>query len=352
MTNYALIGDVGGTKVTMAVVAVPSLLRGLSLDRYLESDIVTQETARHSATALSDQIIEIGKELARSKRISVIALATPGPIINGEIVGSPNMGAERIPVALPLFLEFNAEIYHGNDADTATLGMGGLEQEVLNQVTMCVSTGIGGGFIASGRLVRTNVEPGHFKVGYRLKDPLLGTVYCGCGDEQCWEAHSSSTGVGNKAGQYLVLHPDHETLIISLLLNEESPLSLNDTPQLDVTPGPQNPIRGEHIYSAAAMGDKLAQRLVDEAAQANIYGFGEMISGYGPEKINVFGGMALAQYDRVIGPVIQALPPVGQRAKPYSLNPVPNIEPVPDPRIVLVGAIVASYNLVNRIRNY
>jgi glucokinase len=95
-------------------------------------------------------------------------------------------------VGLPVVLE--------NDANCAAWGEArfGAGRDRDDIVMITVGTGIGGGIILDGHLVRggfgIGAEPGHMNV---VRDGLP----CGCGQRGCWEQYGSGTALHRRAAE-------------------------------------------------------------------------------------------------------------------------------------------------------
>jgi glucokinase len=117
-----------------------------------------------------------------------IALATP--TIKG-FTDFPLRQAVEEALGLPVVIE--------NDGPCAALGewLCGAGQGVRNFVFVTVSTGIGGGIVSEGRLLRGKLGlAGH--IGHIPVRPDGGNI-CFCGQRGCWEAEASGTALERKA---------------------------------------------------------------------------------------------------------------------------------------------------------
>ena len=136
-------------------------------------------------------------------------------------------------------------------------------------VYFTIGTGIGGGIIVDGKLVSGKNggggEVGHTKVERNGK-------LCGCGQEGCWEAYASATG---------------------LIREAQSRLAVNKTNKLyERVKGRE--IEAKDIFDVAKEGDEFALKLVDYEADYVALGIGNLLNVLDPEIIVVGGGVALA----------------------------------------------------------
>src|SRR5205823_8658450 len=101
---------------------------------------------------------------------------------------------ENVPVRDEISRRIGALVILENDANAAALGEKwmGAGREVDDLVLLTLGTGIGGGIIAGGRVLRGIVgmagELGHITV-------VPDGNPCGCGNRGCLEKHASATAV-------------------------------------------------------------------------------------------------------------------------------------------------------------
>jgi glucokinase len=138
-------------------------------------------------------------------------------------------------------------------------------------VLFTLGTGVGGGIIIGDLVVEGEhshgAEIGHMKI--EMSNPRQ----CGCGRWGCLEAYASATGVVKRAREAIA-----EAGGLSLLrpfLQEEAELTAKD------------------IFNAAAAGDTLAQKIVDETAFYLAVGATNLMHTIDPDMI-VFGGGMIA----------------------------------------------------------
>jgi glucokinase len=113
----------------------------------------------------------------------------------GVITGSNNLPfLENVPVRDELCRRLGTKVILENDANAAALGEQwmGAGRGVDDLVLMTLGTGIGGGIISGGRIVRGSVgmagEFGHVSV-------VVNGNPCGCGNQGCLEKHASASAV-------------------------------------------------------------------------------------------------------------------------------------------------------------
>src|ERR1022692_3592490 len=131
-----------------------------------------------------------------------IGVGVPGFIRmkEGFITNSNNLRyLENFPVRDELELRLGTPVILENDANAAALGEKwmGAGKEVDDLVLLTLGTGVGGGIISGGRVLRGYVgmagEVGHMTV-------VPNGNPCGCGNQGCLEKHASATAVVAMAG--------------------------------------------------------------------------------------------------------------------------------------------------------
>ena len=117
----------------------------------------------------------------------------------GVIVGSNNLPEfDHYPVRDEIERRLGAKVILENDANAAALGEKwmGTGRDVDDLVLITLGTGIGGGIISEGRVMRGHVgmagEVGHMTV-------VPNGNPCGCGNTGCLEKHASATAISAMA---------------------------------------------------------------------------------------------------------------------------------------------------------
>ena len=117
----------------------------------------------------------------------------------GGLAYSPNLPyLENFPIRDEMRRRLGAPMILENDANAAALGEKwmGAGRDVDDLVLLTLGTGIGGGIISGGRVLRGFVgmagELGHITV-------IPNGNPCGCGNQGCLEKHASATAVSAMA---------------------------------------------------------------------------------------------------------------------------------------------------------
>jgi len=176
--------DVGGTKISYAIIdekgEFVSKIKKVSTPKTLE--------------ALQETFKNIIKE--NENDVDYISFATAGAINleNTKVEScSPNMPKGYNSIE---FSEYSTKpVYVENDANAAAWAeyKVGAAKGYDNNIMITLGTGIGGGVIINGEMLRGKSgragELGHIKI-YPDKRRM-----CGCGNYDCWEAYGSGTGL-------------------------------------------------------------------------------------------------------------------------------------------------------------
>jgi glucokinase len=191
MPEYAIGVDLGGTNLRAAAID----RTGKMLDK-----ISAPTDFRAGRDAVLGDIASAISQL-RDKHgaagLTGIGVGVPGFIRmkEGVITNSNNLPyLENLPVRDELTTRLGAKVILENDANAAALGEKwiGAGRDVDDLVLLTLGTGVGGGIISGGRILRGHVgmagEFGHMTV-VPTGNP------CGCGNQGCLEKHASATAV-------------------------------------------------------------------------------------------------------------------------------------------------------------
>lgn len=195
MTEYAIGVDLGGTNLRAAAIDHS----GKMLDKISGST----NFAEGRDAVLTDMAAAIVKlrEQHGAAGLAGIGVGVPGfiRIKEGYITGSNNLPyLENFPVRDEISKRLGTRVILENDANAAALGekWSGAGRDVDDLVLLTLGTGVGGGIISGGRVLRGAVgmagEFGHMTV-------VPNGNPCGCGNQGCLEKHASATSVAAMA---------------------------------------------------------------------------------------------------------------------------------------------------------
>jgi glucokinase len=209
----------------------------------------------------------------------------PGPVNpwTGVIASAPNLpGWRDVPFKEIVEAALGLPAHVGNDANLAALGEHsyGAGRGDDDMIYLTVSTGIGGGIIADGRLVLGTAglagEPGHMTI-------LPDGPPCNCGNTGCLEVLASGTAIGREARRRLAA-------------GEASALAGQPIETVDA----------EDVVRAARAGDRLAAEVFGEAMGYLGVGVANLVHLFNPRAIIIGGGVSNAG-DLLFHPVREAV---------------------------------------------
>ncbi len=196
MADYSIGVDLGGTNFRAAAID-----RG---GKVLEGISGATNFAGGREAVLGDIVEAIEALRGRHGRqtLAGIGVGVAGfiRIREGFIANANNLPyLENFPVRDELARRLGTKVILENDANAAALGEKwvGAGKSVDDLVLLTLGTGVGGGIISGGKILRGAVgmagEIGHTTV-------VPGGNPCGCGNQGCLEKHASATSVSAMAG--------------------------------------------------------------------------------------------------------------------------------------------------------
>lgn len=247
--------DLGGTRVRAAIIG--------STGELLER--IEQATRKADGPhAIVDQIADMANSLverAGTRMVAGIGICSPGPLDTetGLVLSVPTIqGFTDFPLRNELQSRLPWPVLLENDGIAATLGEWrfGAGRTAENMVYVTISTGIGGGAVVDGNLLRgRRGMAGH--VGHMVI--AVEGRRCPCGNRGCWEAYASGTAFSTIAREY----------------------------------GFQD---GIEAFGAARKGDEAALELVGQLAHQLGVGIVNLAHLFSPKKI-VLGGGVMNAFD-------------------------------------------------------
>jgi glucokinase len=266
--KYSLGIDLGGTNI-----------RGGILDasgQILFRDRKASNARKHKkGEEIAKEIFTFIRQLLKKSHLSLadivkLGIGVPGTILQplGMVGEAPHIPSlKHFPIREALEKTLCREIIVENDANCLALGEfhQGVGRGSKHLCLLALGTGVGGGIIIDGSLVRgksgTAGELGHLVIE---KDGPL----CRCGNRGCLEAYCSSAGFGN---------------ILQSLGQAPSPAQEDDG-YIDLAP----------FCGQAAAGDQLALTVFELMGTYLGVGLSSIINMLNPEVIVITGGLAKA----------------------------------------------------------
>jgi len=256
MENYKIGIDLGGTKLLGIVVDSHNKiidLRKIILQKSITIDKV-----------ISD-IVGIYNEFSNQLTIKTFGLAVPSSVRfeSGIATFLPAYGWRDVPFKKLIESEIDVEIKLDNDVNLATLAEYtiGAGKGVQSLYTFYPGTGIGGGYIYNGELIRGYNDTAG-EIGHMVLD--INGVKCNCGQTGCLETIVSNTG-------------------FKRLLNEAKTKG-----ELSILHNNCN-ITSEQIYKAWEVGDTIVKNILKYQAEVLGVAIANVINTIGVERI-IIGG--------------------------------------------------------------
>src|SRR5947209_3781238 len=187
MPEYTIGLDLGGTNLRAAAID----RSGVMLDK-ISGSTNFAEGRDAVLSEITDAIAKL-RDKHGPTGLAGIGVGVPGFIRmkEGIITGSNNLPfLENLPIRDEISRRLGALVILENDANAAALGEQwmGAGRHVQDLVLLTLGTGIGGGIISCGRVLRGSVgmagEFGHITA-------VPGGNPCGCGNQGCLEKHAS-----------------------------------------------------------------------------------------------------------------------------------------------------------------
>ena len=307
-TEGVVVGaDIGGTNQTVAVARLDGEVIATHRRRLGEGGTAQEVVA--NVFAMIDEALETVRrdhgEGAAPGRLLRVGIGFGGPVDHkeGVVLRSHHVpGWDGYPLREAVEQRLDAPVVLDNDANAAALGeaLFGAGRGSRDLLYVNVGTGIGAGIVLNGRLHHGQHgmagEIGHVTV-------LPDGPECGCGKRGCLEALASGRSLGRRAREAAAAEPRDAARLVAL------------------AGGSAAAIQGPHVVEAAAAGDALAARLVEETAGYLGLALGNAANLLDPALIVLGGGLAAA------GDVLFA--PLGAAVRQHLLpgTPAPPVVP-------------------------
>lgn len=264
--------DVGGTGIKGAAVAEDGTLRHRS----------ERATPAHDVDAIAQTIADLARELIDAcqrdgEEVRAVGVACAGFVdaAGGTVLFAPNLAWRDAPLKSRLEAAVGRPIFLENDANAAAWGefrFGGA-READDMLLVTIGTGVGGGIVSDGELLRGSegvaAEIGHLRV-------VPDGNRCGCGNRGCLEAYASGTALVRE-GRELVGGGSPHAGALS-----------------DLCGGDPQRLTGHMITRAASGGDPAATELFADLGRWLGEGVASLVAVLDPGLIVIGGGVSEA----------------------------------------------------------
>ncbi len=272
MNNELILAcDLGGTNLRMAAVnAEGDILHFVKVDT---------PKAKHPAEIvrlITESAEQCRAAVRHSGTVRALAAAVPATInaAEGIILKSPNISAlDEFSFSATVSDRLGLPVILENDANAAAIGEHtfGAAKNFQNAIILTLGTGVGGGIIINGELLR-GINGTAGEIGHICVEPHGAP--CGCGSVGCLEQYASATAIVRLARELADQYPN------SILQDETQMTSFA-------------------VYQAGMAGDELALKVFRRMGFCLGAALADLVNVLNPEVI-VIGGGASAAWDLFI----------------------------------------------------
>ncbi len=259
--------DIGATKVSAGVVDRTGHVTGHSGALHHPNE--------GPSTVLPVAFDAVELALGGSKapaRIGIGVAAQVDPS-DGSVWYAPNLAWRSVPLAQMVAERFHCPVVVSNDARSAAFGEWrfGAGSGAGNLLTIIVGTGVGGGSVVGGRLLRgaSNAlgEIGHIAL-------VSGGRKCHCPARGCLEAYVGGWAIAERAQERVRREPRAGQALLRIA-------------------GALDQIDARTVAQAASEGDPLAESIVRTTSDYLATGVAGLVNAFNPDRVVMGGGVIL-----------------------------------------------------------
>ncbi|MGA2747472.1 MAG: ROK family protein [Verrucomicrobiota bacterium] len=280
--DYFVGVDLGGTKILAGV--FDDKLNCLGKTKMsTKSERGPEEVIERIARCARDAVDECDLDF---KQVRAVGVGAPGAVDaeTGRVIFAPNLQWQDVALKKILEKQLGLPVSVENDCNSATLGV--FEKELLSKprhlIGVFIGTGIGGGIILDGKLYSgfngTAGEIGHMVI-------QVGGPKCNCGNRGCFEALASRGAI------FRTIHAaikDGQKTVLTDMLGPE----LTD-------------LRSGDLRKAIRKGDKVVEKIVEDAAEYTGIAVANLINILNPEVVVLGGGVIDALGDDMMAIIVE-----------------------------------------------
>lgn len=283
--EYLVGVDLGGTKILAGVFTSQTKCLG-KVKTSTKPDRGPEAVIERIGRCIEDAIDECD---LNPEQIRGIGIGAPGAVDSesGKVIFAPNLpGWTDIPLKKELEKALKIPVFLENDGNICTLGVHQIELEGKPKymIGIFIGTGIGAGLILEGKLYsgfnKTAGEVGHMVLE-------VGGPKCGCGNRGCFEAVAGRQAIYKK---------------IQSLVKEGQKTVLTEMVGADL-----EALRSGDLRKALRRGDKLVERVIEEAAEYIGIGIANLMNLLSPEVVVLGGGVIDALEDEMMAIIIETV---------------------------------------------
>ena len=259
MSAFALGLDLGGTKILAGLVDETGIV-------HHEWRLATPVEGGGEAImqGLIDAVATIRGQLSASQAAGLVGIgvSTAGHVdhVQGKVLYCTGNvpGWSGMPVAERLEAACGLGVTVDNDANCAAYGeyWAGAGRGVANLLAITLGTGLGGGIVADGHVIR-GARGGGAELGHLILVPDGRS--CNCGQNGCWESYASGTAIARSARELGTWGPE---------------------------------VTSHEVFAKARAGDAAALGVIHQMADHLAIGIVSMINILDPQRIVIGGGVS------------------------------------------------------------
>lgn len=268
--------DIGGTKIAGGLVAEDGTIVAAA----------KRETPAQDPAAIAGLCVELIEELGgHADDVAAVGIACAGfiDVTRSVVAFAPNLAWRDEPLKERVSARIDLPIILENDANAAAWGefVHGGAEDADNMFLLTIGTGVGGGVVIDGRLLRGSygmgAELGHMRV-------VPEGLRCGCGNRGCLEMYASGSALVREARELVESRSPHAGALA------------------DRCGGDPDRLRGRDVTALAQAGDAASVELIADLGRWIGEGAASLAAILDPEVILVGGGVSDAG-DLLMGPV-------------------------------------------------
>jgi len=258
--------DIGGTKVAAAVVdETGKMIEKLRVD-----------TPAKTPSSINDAIADLVWKLRERHEVDAVGMGAPGFVSadRSTVLFTPNLPWRSEPLGAEMTQRLNLPVVVENDANCAAWAeyRFGAARGANDVVVLTIGTGIGGGIVIGGSLLRGEsgiaAEIGHLNV------VIEGGLRCGYGNRGCWEQYGSGSALVREAQDFARHSPSLSARM------------------LELAGGDYSKITGPEVTQAARESDPAALEIYRVIAGSIGYGMADLAAILDPSVFVLGGGVA------------------------------------------------------------
>lgn len=270
MKHYAVGIDLGGTNIKGGLVR-PDGTAALKKSIKTESEGGVDHVVDRIAGLAEDLLAEGG---VAKDDTAAVCVGSPGPLDSrtGVVHETPNMGWKNVPLGDLLAAKLGMRVFVENDANAAAYGeaWAGAGRGAKCAIMLTLGTGIGGGIVIDGELLRgvndAGAELGHVTIKYDGRR-------CNCGIIGCIETYASASAVARRMKE--AVEAGGESSLKDRILAGED-------------------VDAKMIHKAALAGDALSREIIEETGRLLGVAIVSYVNIFNPDAVILHGGLVNA----------------------------------------------------------